>query len=294
MASSYDAQALFDVKNIVAVITGGGSGLGKVVAHALAANGAKAVYILGRRQESLTATKDSSPNPQVIHTIVCDVTSKGSLQDAAKSIRDEIGYIDVLFANSGVITASVSIQDADSLSAKSLQERLWAPDMDEFTKTFHVNVTGAFYTAVAFLGLLDEGNKRAVVPQKSQVIITSSIAAFARKPAAGFAYGTSKAAVTHLAKQLATLLGPLKIRVNTIAPGFYPSEMTDNMPFMKASADPRKEGGLPKDFVPLERSGSEEDIAGAALFLVSRAGGYIGGNVLVTDGSRLGIMPATY
>ena len=294
MASSYDAQALFNVKDLVAVITGGGSGLGQAIAHALAANGAKAVYIMGRRQESLTATKDSSPDSQVIRTIVCDVTSKDSLQDAANKVRKDVGYVDVLFANSGVISASVSVQDADQLTAKKLQERLWGPDMDDFTKTFHVNVTGAFYTAVAFLDLLDEGNKRAVVPQKSQVIITSSIAAYARRPVAGFAYGSSKAAVSHLAKQLATLLAPFKIRVNTIAPGFYPSEMTNNLPFMKASADPRKEGALPKDFVPLERAGSEQDIAGAALFLASRAGSYIGGNALLTDGGRCGIMPATY
>ena len=294
MASSYDAQALFSVKDIVAVITGGGSGLGKVIAHALAANGAKAVYILGRRHESLTATKDSSPNSQAIHTIVCDVTSKDSLQKAADKVRHDVGYIDVLFANSGVMTAMVPIHDAGELTAKKLQDRLWGPDTDDFNASFHVNVTGVYFSAVAFLDLLDEGNKRAVVPQKSQVIITSSVAAYARSPAAGFAYGTSKAAVSHLAKQLSTLLASFKIRVNTIAPGFYPSEMTDVMPFMKATPDPREEGGLPKEMVPLERSGTEEDIAGAVLFLVSKAGGYIGGNVLVTDGGRVGIIPATY
>ncbi|ODA78110.1 hypothetical protein RJ55_06713 [Drechmeria coniospora] len=293
MASSYDSKSLFDVKDLVAVITGGGSGLGKIIAHALVANGAKAVYVLGRRQESLDATKESSARPQAVHPVVCDVTSKDSLQSAAGRVRDEVGYVNVLFANSGVITADVPVKDVDSLTVKSFQERLWAPSMEEFTRSAQVNVTGAFYTAVAFLDLLDEGNKRKVVPQSSQVIITSSAAGFARRPFAGFAYGTSKAAATHLAKQLGTVLSAFKIRVNTIAPGFYPSEMTDAMPFMKQT-DVSKEGSLPRSFVPMERSGTAEDMAGAALFLVSRAGAYIAGNVLLTDGGRLGVVEASY
>lgn len=295
MASSYSAQSLFEVKGLIAVVTGGGSGLGKVIAHALAANGAKAVYILGRREEALGRTRDSSPNPDITHPVVCDVTSKDSLATAADRVRKDVGYCDVVFANSGVATAGLgdAIKNVGNSSVKSLQEKLWAPSMDEFNKTFHVNVTGAFYTAVAFLDLLDEANKRAVVSQKAQVVITASIAGFSRMPAAGFAYGPSKAAVMHLTKQLATVLSPLKIRINCIAPGIYPSDMTEST-FFKDSANPRQEGGLPKEMVPLERCGAEEEMAGAALFLASKAGGYVDGNVLVTDGGRVGIMPGSY
>ncbi|GFP52930.1 hypothetical protein ACSS6W_000358 [Trichoderma asperelloides] len=294
-SSSYSADSLFRVDGLVAVITGGGSGLGRVTAHALAANGAKAVYVLGRREDALAATRDTSPSPDVIRPVVCDVTSKDSLKAAADRVHKELGYCDVVFANSGAITADNSslISNINNLSLKDIQETLWAHDMEEFTQSFRVNVTAAYYTVLAFLGLLDEGNKRAVVPQKSQVIITGSVASYARLPKAGFAYGTSKAAAVQLAKQLATLLAPHKIRVNSIVPGLYPSEMTERD--IKASpVEVRAEGSFPGSFVPLARFGTEEEFAGAMLFLTSKAGGYVDGSVLLADGGRLSISPSTY
>ncbi|RDA83801.1 hypothetical protein CP532_4608 [Ophiocordyceps camponoti-leonardi (nom. inval.)] len=295
MDSSYKAQSLFEVNNLVAVVTGGGSGLGRVITHALAANGAKAVYILGRREDSLKATRDASSHPQVIHPIVCDVTSKEALAEAAERVRKEIGYCDVVFANSGVATAMVedTVLNVANSTVKDVQQSLWKPDMEEFTKSLHVNVTGVFYTAVAFLDLLDEGNKRGVIAQKSQVVITSSIAGFVRVIVSSFAYACSKAAVTQLGKQLASTLAHFKIRVNTIAPGIYPSEMTDDT-LLKGTSNPRDEGSMPKEKIPLQRAGKEEEIAGAALFLASAAGGYLDGCVLLTDGGRTSIVPATY
>lgn len=296
MTPSYGTQRLFDVNDLVAVITGAGSGIGRVMAHALVANGAKLVYILGRRTEALEATRDMSSNPDRIKTIVCDVTSKESLHAAASFVRQDCGYCDIVFANSGISTANVSniLSSAESMTIQAIQDGLWQHSMDHFTESLHVNVTGVFYTTVAFLDLLAEGNARAVVPQTSQVVITTSGGAFSRRPAASFAYGSSKAAAGHLAKQLATFLAPFKIRVNSIAPGFYPSEMTENMSFMKAGGDPRLEGSVPSGFIPLERVGSEEDMAGVVLFLASRAGSYIDGTVLLTDGGRGSILPNTY
>ena len=292
MANSYNSSTLFHVKDVVAVITGGGSGLGAVAAHTLVQNGAKAVYILGRREDSLQRTKEQSPNPDVIHTIKCDVTSKDDLQAAAQRIKDQSGYCDVLFANSGVISGATKPIE-QGLDIKSLQERLWAPDFDDFSNTFRVNIAGAYFSIVAFLELLDEGNKRNVVPQKSQVVLTSSVAGYSRQPAAGFSYGTSKAAVTQLVKQLATTFAPYKIRVNGIAPGFYPSEMTQNMAMMK-EADARVEGNVSSSLVPLQRVGTEQDFAGVVLFLASFAGGYIDGNIIITDGGRISQLPNSY
>ncbi|KAL7947993.1 hypothetical protein V8C42DRAFT_316340 [Trichoderma barbatum] len=292
---SYSVESLFRVDGLVAVITGGGSGLGRVTAHALAVNGAKAVYVLGRREDALAATRDACPRPEVIIPVVCDVTSKDSLKAAADRVREELGYCDVVFANSGLITADSStiIGNAGNLDIKALQEGLWEHSMEEFTQSFHVHVTAVLYTVLGFLDLLDEGNKKAVVPQKSQVIVTGSVATFARLPKAGFAYGSSKAAAAQLAKQLATLLAPHKIRVNTIAPGLYPSEMTERD--IKASAkEVREEGSFPGTFIPLGRMGTEEEFAGAMLFLTSKAGGYVDGSVLLTDGGRLSITTSTY
>ncbi|KAK2589932.1 hypothetical protein QQS21_012385 [Conoideocrella luteorostrata] len=292
-ASPYNVTSLFGVKDLVAVITGGGSGLGAIAAHALVANGAKLVFILGRREEALLMTKQNSPNPNVVRPIVCDVTSKDSLAGAVDRVRSEIGYIDVLFANSGINKAGTGIINGSD-DIKSLQQRLWEPEMDDFTSNLHVNVAGAYYTAVAFLDLLDEGNKRAVVSEKSQIVLLSSVAGFSRVPFSGFAYSASKAAITHMTKQLSTTFAQYKIRVNAIAPGFFPSEMTQNLSFMKTDKNPREEGALASQMVPLERIGTEEDFAGVVLFLSSKAGGYITGTIIVTDGGRITTFPSSY
>lgn len=196
----------------------------------------------------------------------------------------------------GPNTASLFSSSSSSPNIEQLQSTLWDIDMSDFTQTLHVNVTGAFYTALSFLTLLDQGNnkKRDGKPE-SQIIVTTSISAFTRTPAAGFAYSASKAAVTHLVKQLSTCLAPYKIRANAVAPGFFPSEMTENMSWMKQTTkDPRVEGGLSTQICPLGRSGSEEDIAGVMLFLLSRAGAYVNGCVQLVDGGRVSVLPATY
>ncbi|OAR05125.1 hypothetical protein LLEC1_07342 [Akanthomyces lecanii] len=293
MSPSYKIENLFQVKGLVVVITGGGSGLGAIAAHALADNGAKAVYILGRRMEALETTKAASPNSDVIHPLRCDVTSKDDLQAAADHVREQSGYCNVLLANSGVTKAGLGPIDP-TWDLSTLQERMWKPEFDHFAETFRVNNAGAYYTAVAFMGLLDEGNRRGDFLQKSQVILTSSIAGFSRIPVAGFSYASSKAGVTHMAKQLATTLAPYKIRVNAITPGFFPSEMTEHLPFMKGDKDPREEGALATALVPLQRIGTEEDYAGVILFLTSVAGGYIDGSIVLTDGGRISTQPNSY
>jgi NAD(P)-dependent dehydrogenase (short-subunit alcohol dehydrogenase family) len=85
-----------------------------------------------------------------------------------------------------------------------MQKGLWEPDMEPFTNTFHVNTTAVYYTAVAFLDLLDAGNKKQNVAQDSQILVTSSVAGFSRYLASSFSYSTSKAAVNHLVKMMST------------------------------------------------------------------------------------------
>lgn len=292
---STDVNNLFGVKGIVAVITGGGSGLGLYVAKALDANGAKAVYIVGRRKESLEAAANEGKNGSII-PVQGDVTSKESLEAVAERVRREQGFINVLFANSGIIGVPArSLLPSDRQpTIKEFKDAMWEPSMDDFTQAYHVNVSGVFYTALAFLELLDEGNKKGNVDQKSSIIVTSSIAGFSRYLASGFAYSTSKAGTTHLVKMLATYLTGYRIRVNGIAPGLFLTEMTANTPVFSGEKDARIEGNLPKGLCPMERSGTEEDIVGAALYLMSKGGAYLSGNVIVTDGGRLGEMPAVY
>ncbi|KAJ4346897.1 uncharacterized protein N0V89_010830 [Didymosphaeria variabile] len=296
------AQDLFNVNGLVAVITGGGSGLGLYAARALDANGAKAVYIIGRREETLKEATKTAVNG-TLKPIVGDVSDKQSLQKIAEQIRKEEGYINLLFANAGVSGPNHAKDVPDKPTAKDFQKAVFASDPQDFTQTLHVNTTAVFYTTIAFLDLLDEGNKKGNVPQDSQVIVTSSVAGFSRFLASSFAYSTSKAAVNHLVKMLSTYFSQngLHIRANLIAPGLYPSEMTQGKTKDMEPLGGVKGHGAFSDaykaeptLAPAERTGSEEDFAGTILFLASRAGAYLNGETLLTDGGRLSQLPSVY
>ncbi|KAI4181628.1 MAG: hypothetical protein L6R41_006510 [Letrouitia leprolyta] len=280
---SMEAANLFAVKDLVAVVTGGGSGIGLMISKALAANGASKVYIVGRRKEVLEAAAKESSKGNII-PLVGDVTSKDSLKSIASQIEKEVGYINVLIANSGIGGPQISTITPQT-SLEDYQAAMWSMPQEEYDRTFSVNVTAAHYTLIAFLHLLHKGNEKNNVQQKSQFIVTSSIGGFNRNVPGGYPYGQSKAAVTHLVKQMATQMVPYGIRANAIAPGLYPSEM---------SAPIIGTGVTTKDRIPAERVGSEEDMAGCILYLTSRAGAYVNGMVVVTDGGRLSIMPSTY
>ena len=98
-----------------------------------------------------------------------------------------------------------------------------------------------------------------------------------------------------MTKQLATMLVPYDIRANAIAPGLYLSEMTSGMmDAQNKTASHNVEGTWDKSVVPATRTGDEEDMAGVILWLCSRAGAYVCGNVVVSDGGRLGVVPGSY
>ena len=302
MTPTNKIQDLFNVNDLVAVITGGGSGLGLYAARALDANGAKAVYIVGRREETLKEAAKTAVNG-TLKPIVGDVTDKKSLEKIAEQIRQETGYINLLFANAGINGPKHAEDIPEKPTVKDFQKAVFGPDPEEFTKPMHVNTTGVFYTAVAFLDLLDEGNKKRNVPQDSQIIVTSSVAGFSRFLASSFAYSTSKAAVNHLVKMLATFFSKsgFHIRANVIAPGLYPSEMTQGkMQQMEPLGGVKGHDAFSDAYTmeptesPAERTGSEEDFAATILFMASRAGAYLNGETLLTDGGRLSQMPGVY
>ncbi|KAJ3549983.1 hypothetical protein NM208_g221 [Fusarium decemcellulare] len=289
MSKSSQVTNLFNVEGIVAVITGGGSGLGLYMTRALAENGAKKVYIIGRRADVLDqAVKDIGLNNVV--PLRCDVTDREQLKNAVEFVKKDVGYINLLVANSGIAGPSGSVPPGSSI--EQLQQTLLDIPMEDFANTYNVNCTAVFYTTVAFLGLLDQGNKRSEYQGgRSQVIATSSIGSFNRRITAGFAYGTSKAATTMMMKVLATYLVPYKIRANVLCPGIFPTDLTANLIDGK---NPTEEGAFPQDQIPAERAGLPEDIMGPLLYLASRAGAYCNGNCVITDGGRLSVTPATY
>lgn len=146
------------------------------------------------------------------------MSNKADLERAVAEIKSAVGYVNVVVANSGVPGPTMGALPQNP-SISDFRNFVFGWDTAEFNNTYAVNSTGVFFTVAAFLELLDEGNKRGNLKQKSQVIATSSIGAYNRIPAAGYAYGSSKAGVVHMMKQLATALVPYGIRSNVIAPG---------------------------------------------------------------------------
>ncbi|KAI9730130.1 MAG: hypothetical protein M1834_006123 [Cirrosporium novae-zelandiae] len=309
MSSPLSASALFSVKGLVAVITGGATGLGLTMARTLAQNGASKIYIVGRTPGTL-ASAASSPDvpPGVLIPGECDVTSKASLEALVKRIESEIGYVDVLISNAGIMgpgTLGPAKTNPDC-DVKVLQKHLWEEaGVEDWMETLKTNVVGVFFSAVAFLGLLDEGSKRrrAAVEREglwmggeSMVIVTGSAGGFNRRPLGSFSYAASKAAVTHLTKQLSTVFSPLGIRANVLCPGVFPSTLSSHLTAPRGEPAQRATtvGSVPKSTVPAERWGEEQDIAGAILYLCGRAGAYVNGSVLLVDGGALTQLPATY
>ncbi|KAI0871346.1 short-chain dehydrogenase [Hypoxylon argillaceum] len=299
-----DTSALFRVNGMVAVITGGGTGIGLMMAKALAGAGAT-VYILGRRAPALEAAA-SSLHASII-PLVCDVTDKASLQHAVDVITRDAGYVNLVVANAGIFGPTASFDHRGAApDIGALRRRLFEDvDMAAFTETLRVNVAAAYFTLLAFLELLDAGNKNALkggygkperegsrVPQvQSQVVVTASVGAYSRERASAPAYAASKAALAHLAQHAATNLAPYQIRVNTLSPGFFMSEMAAPM---LAARDPETEGVDHPDFMPARRFGTEEEVAGSILYLAGRAGAYCNGLILNFDGGRLAVIPSTY
>ncbi|KAM7202965.1 hypothetical protein V8F20_004212 [Naviculisporaceae sp. PSN 640] len=318
MSPDLSANALFRVDGMVAVITGGATGLGLIMARALAANGAKRVYLLGRRADALT--RAAKEHPGIFDAVICDVTSKDSLAQVVAKITRDIGYVNLVVANAGAIGSAQRWETQNGKTPLSeVKKALFEEnDMAKMNDAFNVNTTGAFFTIAAFLELLDAGNKRAVKgvggstngdgkeevvfgkPIKeggknpsiqSQVIVTSSIAAYSRMGASPPAYLGSKAAVMQIAKQASTALAPYGIRVNALAPGIFPSELASGI---IANRDPETEGPDHPAFIPAQRFGTDEEMAGTILYLASRAGAFCNGSVLVMDGGRLSIGQSTY
>ncbi|TVY30959.1 Short-chain dehydrogenase/reductase [Lachnellula hyalina] len=274
--TSIQAPNLFNVNGLVAVITGGGSGIGLMMARALALNGAHRIYIVGRRKDVLEKASQSVSTNNIF-PIVGDVTSKEALASVVSTIQSEVGYINLLIANSGILGPQSAMPQAEIKTVADFQKAYGETPFDEHLDTFKLNTTAAWYTILAFLGLLDEGNKKGNVEQKSQ-------------------YWVRSAAMYNMATRT------LKINIIISATGHIISLSTfldlladSSQVFPSDLAAPIIGNGIfPRDKIPLERVGTEEDMAGAILFLTSKAGAYCTGNVLLLDGGRLSMLPATY
>ncbi|KPI39149.1 Rhamnolipids biosynthesis 3-oxoacyl-[acyl-carrier-protein] [Cyphellophora attinorum] len=275
---------LFNYKDAVCLVTGGGTGIGLMATQALAANGAK-VYITGRRMEVLEnaakthspSSTDTSLNGSIIPIGPCDVTSKSDLESLVSQIEAKESHLTLLVAAAGI---SGPKGPADTTDAKELKSKLWEESVDEWNQTYNADVTSVYFSTVAFLPLLQKGYQQGL---PSSVIVISSMSGVMRHSQGHFAYNAAKAATAHLSQMMSKEFAKTGVRVNSIAPGYFPSEMT-----MKES-DERNKAEMPDEKVkdkghevPAGRAGRDEEMGMLVLFLGSC--GYVNGEVVKIDG----------
>ncbi|KAF5382632.1 hypothetical protein D9615_003012 [Tricholomella constricta] len=300
---SFQPQALYNLSGRVAVVTGGGTGIGLIIAQGLAASGAK-VYITGRRLEVLRKAADAwneqnaNAGPAII-PLKMDVTDKGSILEGRKFLEEQEGKIHIL-VNKFVLLlrvpgptspflgdpAAQQLKDAGTLGQALFDNETFGQWADLYT----INTFSVFFVTTAFLGLLDNGS-RDIDGYTSVVINVTSISGLIKVAQEHFAYNSAKAAASHLTKMLATefALKKVKVRVNAIAPGVYASEMTHDY-IKPEEVDKVGKGVQP---VPAARAGTGQEMAGTAIYLASLSGGYMNGQEIIIDGGYTTVNPST-
>ncbi|TIC60655.1 NAD(P)-binding protein [Wallemia mellicola] len=221
--SELNVANLFNVKGWITVVTGGGTGVGRMLAQTLATNGAK-VYITGRRLEKLQET--SSTFPDLIFPVVSDCTKKEDIQDLVKQISSEEDHVDLLVNNSGVNVDRAQIDGEDN-TPEAISKRMFDQSFENWSEPYNVNVAAVYFTSVAFIPLLIAAQKHRGV--SGNIINIASVSGITCSSQYGqFSYNANKAATRSLTSQLAYEFrrAHIAIRVNGISPGYFPSQMS--------------------------------------------------------------------
>ncbi|KAL1919973.1 uncharacterized protein VTP21DRAFT_1119 [Calcarisporiella thermophila] len=259
-----DISKLFDVKGKVVLVTGGSRGIGEMIATGFISNGAR-VYISSRSADvcEQVAAKLSKQGPGQCFSIPADLQTPEGVKRLAEELKNREDHLDVLVNNAGVNNS----QDFDTYT-----EAKWDEIID-------INLKAPYFLTKSLIPLLSVKN----TPQDpSRVIMIGSIANWINVSVPNYAYSVSKAGIHRMTEALAPLLGTRNITVNTIAPGFFRSEMT-KVGFSQFSETTINE--FIKNAIPAGRTGTPEDIAGTCIYLASRAGAYTNGATIVLDGS---------
>ncbi len=251
-----DVKSLFDLTGKTALITGGSRGLGAEIAEGLAEAGAS-IFILARRERWLDPTiAEFKEKGYRCEGTLCDAAVPEQVEQAVAGALEAFGQIDILVNNAGITWGAEATE----------------MPLDKWKAVLDVNMTGVW--------LFSQVVGRHMVERKSGNIVTiASIAGIKGSTTPGVSvagYAASKAGVMGLTRELAGNWGRFGIRVNAIAPGFFPSRMTEKvLDRVEAKYQTR---------VPLGRIGRTGELKGAALFLCSDASSYVTGQTIVVDG----------
>jgi NAD(P)-dependent dehydrogenase (short-subunit alcohol dehydrogenase family) len=246
---------LFDLTGKVAIVTGSTKGIGKAIAQALAAHGAR-VVVSSRKADAVEAvTKEIRSAGGTAIGLPCNVGRKEELADLVDRTRQEWGRIDVVVGNAAV-------------------NPFYGSNLDIPDSAFEKIMASNVFSNVQLAGMvIPEWKER----RDGSFIIVSSIGGLRGSTVIG-AYCLSKAADMQLARNLAAEFGPWNIRVNCIAPGLVKTD------FARALWEDPKRSEQRIAETPLRRLGEPEDLAGAAVYLASRAGAWTTGQTIVVDG----------
>jgi NAD(P)-dependent dehydrogenase (short-subunit alcohol dehydrogenase family) len=249
-----DTTQLFSLKGRTALVTGGSRGVGRMIAEGFLAQGAK-VYISARKAEACNQTAKELSAFGTCISLPADVSTVQGAQGLAATFAQHESQLDILVNNAGAA---------------------WGADFDEFPesgwdKVVDLNMKAPFFLTQALKPLLAKAGQK----QLAKVINIASIDGIAVNPMETYSYAASKAGLIHLTKRMATHLIKHHIVCTAIAPGAFASEMN------RAARDHAAEVSAR---IPAGRIGADEDMAGTAIFLASRAGDYVVGQTLAVDG----------
>jgi NAD(P)-dependent dehydrogenase (short-subunit alcohol dehydrogenase family) len=249
-----DTTHLFSLKGRTALITGGSRGIGRMIAEGFLAQGAK-VYISARKAAACdqTAKELSAFGPCI--SLPGDVSTVEGAHALVAAYAKHEDALDILVNNAGAA---------------------WGAPYDEFPesgwdKVVDLNMKAPFFLTQALTPML----RKAATDHLAKVIHIASIDGLSVNPWETYSYAASKAGLIHLTRRMALRLAPDRIAVSAIAPGAFASDM---------NKEARDNGDEVKNRIPAGRIGTPEDMAGAAIFLASRAGDYVMGSTLVVDG----------
>lgn len=258
------AQELFDLGGKVALVTGGGRGIGRFIATGLAEAGAD-IVIASRKMEKLEAAarEIAGETGAKVLPVACDMAKQADIDALVEAALDEHGRIDVLVNNAGITWGAPTLEYP----------------LEQWDRLFDVNVRGVWILTQRVASLMKERGGGSIINVSSVMGFRGS----EEMTHPAVAYNSTKAAINVLTMNLAVKLAPHGIRVNAIAPGFF---RTDMMAFIEKPrfADARRRL---LDSIPLGRVGEMDDIKGLAVFLASNASAYMTGHVLVNDGGLL-------
>ena len=236
----------------VALVTGAARGIGLATAKKFLGEGWR-VALLDIEGELLGRAVAEIDQSEATLALTCDVSDRAAVDAAVTTLARQFGRLDALVNNAGIAVFAPLMETSDA----------------DWSRVLEVNLTGPFLCTKAAVPLMRDGSGGATVN------ITSISAV--RASTLRSAYGTSKAGLAHLTKQLAVELASLNIRVNAVAPGPVDTAMAKEVHTPEIRADYH-------DAIPLNRYGLEEELAEAIFFLCSERSSYITGQILAVDG----------